>query len=219
MRYKTKMCKNWQQYEKCPYGPRCLFAHGTKEMRSYTVNHTAISSASCATSPERQFYALGHFPAFMPVPFDVKETSSNAPSPTPENRPTTHSPYSPVKPCTTPSPHSSSSSPTFQQPQQCMQGYLAPQRPMYVNSFYPTLAQPYHAPPVTPQYSPVEMPHMPPAGMPGCMHNGMCLPGSMGVMPNDMYREPDNRMYGPMDMYAMQPAMYPSPMMEPMPCW
>lgn len=43
------MCKNWQQSEKCPYGPRCLFAHGAKEMRSYSVNSTAITSA-CSSS-------------------------------------------------------------------------------------------------------------------------------------------------------------------------
>jgi hypothetical protein len=69
VRYKTKLCKNWQQFEKCPYGPRCLFAHGAKEMRSYTVNHSAITTAASTGSPERQFYALGRFPSFMPVPF------------------------------------------------------------------------------------------------------------------------------------------------------
>lgn len=45
VRYKTKLCKNWQQQEKCPYGPRCLFAHGTKEMRTYSVNSSAINTA------------------------------------------------------------------------------------------------------------------------------------------------------------------------------
>lgn len=69
IRYKTKMCKNWQLHEKCPYGPRCLFAHGTKELRTYAVNHSAISTAANSESPERQFYALGHFPSFIPVPF------------------------------------------------------------------------------------------------------------------------------------------------------
>eukprot|EP00906_Rhabdomonas_costata_P026208 RCo037353 len=69
IRYKTKMCKNWQLHEKCPYGPRCLFAHGTKELRTYAVNHSAIATAANSESPERQFYALGHFPSFIPVPF------------------------------------------------------------------------------------------------------------------------------------------------------
>jgi len=74
VRYKTKMCKNWQMLEKCPYGPRCLFAHGTKEMRTYNLNHNAISTACSSSSPERQFYAVGHFPNFMPLPFNAEET-------------------------------------------------------------------------------------------------------------------------------------------------
>lgn len=76
IRYKTKMCKNWQLYEKCPYGPRCLFAHGAKELRTYAINHSAITSAVNSESPERQFYALGHFPSFIPVPFLGSSCSS-----------------------------------------------------------------------------------------------------------------------------------------------
>jgi len=101
VRYKTKMCKNWQMQEKCPYGPRCLFAHGSKEMRTYTVNHNAISSACGSSSPERQFYSLGHFPNFMPVPFNNGEGSQTAsergedPDPLPKkDGQYTHSPYS-----------------------------------------------------------------------------------------------------------------------------
>jgi len=76
VRYKTKMCKNWQQSEKCPYGPRCLFAHGAKEMRTYSLNSNAISTACTSASPERQFYAIGHFPNFMPVPFNNSEETT-----------------------------------------------------------------------------------------------------------------------------------------------
>lgn len=95
VRYKTKMCKNWQQFEKCPYGPRCLFAHGNKEMRSYTLNHSAIATAACSSSPERQFYALGHFPSFMPVPSDMADEAEDKEegSKTSETQPRSHSPY------------------------------------------------------------------------------------------------------------------------------
>lgn len=71
IRYKTKMCRNWEQFEKCPYGPRCLFAHGKREMRSYATNHSAISTAAGTGSPERNFYQFGHFPSFVPVPWDL----------------------------------------------------------------------------------------------------------------------------------------------------
>lgn len=107
VRYKTKMCKNWQMQEKCPYGPRCLFAHGSKEMRTYTVNHNAISTACTSSSPERQFYALGHFPNFMPVPYNGESEGSQANSvqgeeleaPEPTSKTDgqyTHSPYSSI---------------------------------------------------------------------------------------------------------------------------
>jgi hypothetical protein len=120
VRYKTKMCKNWQQFEKCPYGPRCLFAHGSKELRSYTVNHTAIASAATSGSPERQFYAIGHFPSFMPVPFQPSQSSTDETDSQPENPPcvenmrqmnttespnsavTTHTPYALLPTSTSP---------------------------------------------------------------------------------------------------------------------
>eukprot|EP00667_Euglena_gracilis_P017415 EG_transcript_18345 len=31
-RYKTRMCINWDRDGKCPYGPRCQFAHGMREL-------------------------------------------------------------------------------------------------------------------------------------------------------------------------------------------
>jgi len=94
MRYKTKMCKNWQTTEKCPYGPRCLFAHGSKEMRSHLNNHSAISSAAATGSPERQFYAMGHFPSFMPVPFTAAATENETPEPQQvQAAPFIHTPY------------------------------------------------------------------------------------------------------------------------------
>jgi len=32
-KYKTKLCRNWQSGTPCPYGDRCVFAHGGKDMR------------------------------------------------------------------------------------------------------------------------------------------------------------------------------------------
>lgn len=71
LRYKTKMCKNWEVTGKCPYGPRCLFAHGKRELRSYSDNNQAIVTAARTQSPERQFFAIGRFPQFIPVPTDL----------------------------------------------------------------------------------------------------------------------------------------------------
>jgi hypothetical protein len=71
MRYKTKMCRNWEMYNRCPYGPRCLFAHGRCELRSLAANTEAICAAARSTSPERKFYEEGRFPTFVPVPMEM----------------------------------------------------------------------------------------------------------------------------------------------------
>jgi len=75
LRYKTKMCKNWEITSKCPYGPRCLFAHGKKELRSYTENNQAIVNAARTTSPEKNFFIVGRFPSFIPIPYELLQMS------------------------------------------------------------------------------------------------------------------------------------------------
>lgn len=32
-KYKTRLCRNWKETGKCPYGDTCVYAHGAKEMR------------------------------------------------------------------------------------------------------------------------------------------------------------------------------------------
>jgi hypothetical protein len=71
LRFKTRICKNWETTNKCPYGPRCLFAHGKKEMRSFSENNEAILSAGRTSSPLRNFFAIGKFPSFIPVPYEL----------------------------------------------------------------------------------------------------------------------------------------------------
>lgn len=78
IRYKTKMCKNWQQFGKCPYGPRCLFAHGPRDMRSCSSNIDVITTASLCDKPEETFYNQGRFPSFMPLPNLKMETNIEA---------------------------------------------------------------------------------------------------------------------------------------------
>lgn len=171
VRYKTKMCKNWQMLEKCPYGPRCLFAHGAKEMRTYNLNHNAISTAVSSSSPERQFYAIGHFPTFMPLPFnnedvqkeaDQSEVQSAEPIQRTESSTSgqyTHSPYSNIimEPCNGPPPQYGAEC----VPPQCGPMHdpyffhhrpFHPQMPMFPQMPYPSECGSY-----APQY-----PHMPP---------------------------------------------------------
>ena len=43
-KYKTRLCRNWQQTGRCPYGEACVYAHGTKEMRGEQENEAAVTS-------------------------------------------------------------------------------------------------------------------------------------------------------------------------------
>jgi len=73
LRFKTRMCKNWELTAKCPYGPRCLFAHGKKELRSYDINNQSIIVAARTRSPCRNFFSMGRFPQFIPIPHELIE--------------------------------------------------------------------------------------------------------------------------------------------------
>jgi len=48
VRYKTMLCTNWSADGKCPYGPKCQFAHGPQELRARS---DAKGEQSRATSP------------------------------------------------------------------------------------------------------------------------------------------------------------------------
>uniref|UniRef100_A0A7S1IUK7 C3H1-type domain-containing protein n=1 Tax=Eutreptiella gymnastica TaxID=73025 RepID=A0A7S1IUK7_9EUGL len=43
-KYKTRMCRNWQQTGKCPYSESCVYAHGPSELRGVTENEAVVSS-------------------------------------------------------------------------------------------------------------------------------------------------------------------------------
>jgi len=45
-KYKTRLCRNWQQTGKCPYGDTCVYAHGSKELRGEPENEAVVSSLS-----------------------------------------------------------------------------------------------------------------------------------------------------------------------------
>jgi len=58
-RYKTILCNKFEKLGKCPYGPRCQFAHGKAELRrrpplapkTSNVDECSESSQSAPTSP------------------------------------------------------------------------------------------------------------------------------------------------------------------------
>eukprot|EP00667_Euglena_gracilis_P001468 EG_transcript_1469 len=59
-KYKTRLCRNWQQTGKCPYGESCVYAHGTREVRGEQENEAVVSSLSkLADQLAKQMGALG----------------------------------------------------------------------------------------------------------------------------------------------------------------
>eukprot|EP01012_Entosiphon_sulcatum_P047859 TRINITY_DN65471_c0_g1_i1.p1 TRINITY_DN65471_c0_g1~~TRINITY_DN65471_c0_g1_i1.p1 ORF type:complete len:130 (+),score=10.96 TRINITY_DN65471_c0_g1_i1:39-392(+) len=45
-RYKSVLCRNWIEQNDCPYGARCVYAHGSAELR--TVQHNVLALATLA---------------------------------------------------------------------------------------------------------------------------------------------------------------------------
>eukprot|EP01060_Flectonema_neradi_P002623 TRINITY_DN11664_c0_g1_i1.p1 TRINITY_DN11664_c0_g1~~TRINITY_DN11664_c0_g1_i1.p1 ORF type:complete len:176 (+),score=18.05 TRINITY_DN11664_c0_g1_i1:53-529(+) len=42
--YKTKICKNWKDTASCPYGDKCMFAHGDQEVRELDAKSTLMKN-------------------------------------------------------------------------------------------------------------------------------------------------------------------------------
>ncbi|XP_028651258.1 mRNA decay activator protein ZFP36 [Erpetoichthys calabaricus] len=55
-RYKTELCRSFQENGNCKYGNKCQFAHGTDELRMLS-RHPKYKTQACRT-----FYSLGYCP-------------------------------------------------------------------------------------------------------------------------------------------------------------
>jgi hypothetical protein len=51
MKFKTEMCKNWQETGKCNYGVKCKFAHGREDLvdKNFVImnNNNRYKSKKC----------------------------------------------------------------------------------------------------------------------------------------------------------------------------
>lgn len=54
--YKTELCRSWQEYNMCPYGVKCQFAHGEKELRQ-VERHRKYKTELC-----KKFHSEGVCP-------------------------------------------------------------------------------------------------------------------------------------------------------------
>lgn len=59
-KFKTEMCKNWSESGQCPYGKKCKFAHGRKELHEKQVhNKTCYKTKKCNSFHNRMTCMYG----------------------------------------------------------------------------------------------------------------------------------------------------------------
>lgn len=47
-KYKSEICKYWEN-SNCPYGPRCIYAHGSSDLRNPFVHRRLYKTKHCAS--------------------------------------------------------------------------------------------------------------------------------------------------------------------------
>eukprot|EP00826_Nyctotherus_ovalis_P014415 TRINITY_DN14018_c0_g1_i2.p1 TRINITY_DN14018_c0_g1~~TRINITY_DN14018_c0_g1_i2.p1 ORF type:complete len:126 (-),score=23.01 TRINITY_DN14018_c0_g1_i2:44-421(-) len=59
-KYKTELCKNWEERGYCPYGPKCRFAHGVRELNSKEKVNDKYKSKPCQAFFNTMFCSYGN---------------------------------------------------------------------------------------------------------------------------------------------------------------
>lgn len=65
-RYKTKFCRNYLETSTCPYGVRCMFAHGEHELRTKEMNLSdGLVTEDAIRKFQRHYSSLSFFPSMQ----------------------------------------------------------------------------------------------------------------------------------------------------------
>eukprot|EP00826_Nyctotherus_ovalis_P062461 TRINITY_DN9038_c0_g1_i18.p1 TRINITY_DN9038_c0_g1~~TRINITY_DN9038_c0_g1_i18.p1 ORF type:complete len:176 (-),score=30.12 TRINITY_DN9038_c0_g1_i18:129-656(-) len=59
-KYKTELCKNWEERGYCPYGAKCRFAHGARELNSKEKINDKYKSKPCQAFFSTMFCSYGN---------------------------------------------------------------------------------------------------------------------------------------------------------------
>ena len=73
-RYKTELCRQYEEMSVCEYGDRCLFAHGIEDLRPLPNRHPKFKTEKCSAYHEYGFCSFGPRCSFIhekPNPQDV----------------------------------------------------------------------------------------------------------------------------------------------------
>lgn len=58
-RYKTELCRQWEELGYCEYDDRCLFAHGAFELKCLPNRHPKYKTEKCSAFHEQGFCSFG----------------------------------------------------------------------------------------------------------------------------------------------------------------
>eukprot|EP00667_Euglena_gracilis_P006031 EG_transcript_6077 len=78
-KYKTRMCRNWEETGHCPYEHTCCFAHGPDELRNVTDNHKMLASIGYFSNVVLLAMTNGQKPALPPHCLYQQPTMFKAP--------------------------------------------------------------------------------------------------------------------------------------------
>ncbi len=81
-RFKTMLCKNFAQNNQCPYGRKCLFAHGHHELRPRPPPEAAAATTNAVTTHHNQHHApASRQPELRPLLNEPRTIAAPAPLP------------------------------------------------------------------------------------------------------------------------------------------
>ena len=75
-KYKTELCKNWEERGFCPYGNKCRFAHGINELNSKDKLNDKYKSKPCQSFFNNMFCHYGTRCLFKHDERTIKEIST-----------------------------------------------------------------------------------------------------------------------------------------------
>ena len=76
-KYKTELCKNWEERGYCPYGTKCRFAHGSFELNSKEKINDKYKSKPCQAFFNTMFCSYGNRCLFKHDERTVKDISKD----------------------------------------------------------------------------------------------------------------------------------------------
>ena len=59
-KYKTELCKNWEEKGFCAYGPKCRFAHGIAELHYKDKPNSKYKSRDCESFFQKMYCPYGN---------------------------------------------------------------------------------------------------------------------------------------------------------------